>query len=59
MTLDNFMIHHYFVILEVSSPILNGAYKDIFVTKLFMISVQFMKITKIFDHENLELYGMC
>ena len=23
-----------------------------------MISVQFMKITKIFDHENLELYGI-
>lgn len=29
------MIHHYFVILEVSSPILKGAYMDIFVTKDF------------------------
>ena len=25
--------------------------------KVFVISVQFMKITKIFDLENLELYG--
>ena len=25
--------------------------------KIFMIIVKFMKIMKIFDHENLELYG--
>ena len=26
--------------------------------EIFVIAAQFTKITKIFDHENLELYGM-
>ena len=31
--------------------------KEIFMAKIFVISVQFTKITKIFDYENLELYS--
>ena len=35
-----------------------SSFQENFVTKIFVIIVKFTKITKIFDHGNLELYGM-
>ena len=40
---------------KVSFPVLQ---EENFVTKLFVMIIKFMKITKIFDHGDLELYGI-
>ena len=58
MTLPNFHDSLVFCDFEVSSPVLYKLLSKI-VTKIFVIIVKFTKITKIFDHGNLELYGIC
>ena len=59
MILPNFCDSLVFHDFEVLSPVATtSCCQENFVAKIFVIIVKFTKITKIFDYEILELYGM-